>query len=986
MSAVIRWIAPRIRAGAVLSWIVLGIGLVASGLGWMMLRDNIENAAGERFEHQATEATQVIERRVLSYAEVLFGARALFATRDHVSRVEFHRFVESLKLKSRFPGFDQINYSAYVRPEEKERFVQLVRRDTSLDPRGYPHFSIRPPGERLGYYVLVYLEPMTGFESAFGLDIGANPALGPSQQAMAAVQQSGRDTGTLTASGLPIPVKTANREYVGLGMRLPVYRKDAPLDTVEQRRAAYLGSVGAGFNVESLLSGVLEEKTTRYMRFRVYGPTVEGRATSASGRERLLFDSNQLTHASVRQPGDDGPASTFTRVMPMQIAGRTWEVRFSADKDAVIDPLDRLMPAVVAVAGALSSLLLFGVLSFLSSSRNRALALAEKMTRTLRESEERFRLIAENASDLITVIDTKGTRVYANPAYGKLFGDARSLIGSDMAAYIHPDDQGKVRESFLETLNDGHTRHSVFRFLLPNGEVRYIESYRSAVLDAQERVEFVVAVARDVTERRRTEEALSARDAQLQEAQGLANLGSWEWDLRTNSRTWSAQLSRIFGLRPDQMPSTFDGFYPLVHAEDRERTAQLAREALRTGKSYENQFRIVRPDGAVRTVHNQARVDRDESGKPVRVIGVCQDITERKLAEEQARVSQERFRMMVENVRDYAIYMLDMKGYITSWNLGAERICGYLADEIIGRHYSRFFLSDHATRGDPGIQLQFASIQGRYESEGWRVRKNGAQFWAHVILTPLLDETGKLRGFSEIVHDITERKRAEEDLHGYADRLKTTSRRLVEVQESERRMLATELHDRVGQNLTALGINLSIVAGGMPAGAKPELAARLEDCNSLVEGTVDAMRDVMAELRPHALDDYGLPAALRSLATGFSRRTGIHVAFEKEGRGADLPKPVDLAMFRIAQEALNNVAKHANAQRVEIAIRRKNGNAVLSVSDDGVGFDPQRIDGPRADAGWGLLIMRERAEAVGAHFTLKAGPNSGVQVVVEYNT
>jgi PAS domain S-box-containing protein len=985
MSAVIRWIAPRIRAGAVLPWMVLGIGLVASGLGWMMLRDNIENAAEERFEHQATEATQVIERRVLSYAEVLFGARALFATHDRVSRVDFHRFVESLKLKSRFPGFDQINYTAYVRPEEKEHFVQSVRRDVSLDPKGYPQFSIRPPGERSGYSVLVYLEPMAGFESAFGLDIGANPALGPSQQAMAAVQQSGRDTGTLTASGLPIPVKTANREYVGLGMRLPVYRNGVPLDTVEHRRAAYLGSVGAGFNVESLLSGVLEEKTARYMRFRVYGPTVEGRVTSPSGMERLLFDSNQLTHASARPPGGEDALSTFSRIMPMEIAGRTWEVRFSASKDAVIDPLDRLVPAVVALAGALSSLLLFGVLSFLSSSRNRALALAEKMTRTLRDSEERFRLIAENASDLITVIDPKGIRVYANPAYGKLFGDARSLIGADMAAYIHPDDQGKVRESFLETVKDGRTRHSVFRFLLPGGEVRYIESYRSAVLDAQERVEFVVAVARDVTERRRTEEALRARDVQLQEAQGLANLGSWEWDLRTNSRTWSDQLSRIFGLRPGQMPLTFDGFYPLVHAEDRERTAHLAREALRTGKSYENQFRIVRPDGAVRTVHNQARVDRDESGKPVRVFGVCQDITERKLAEEQARVSQERFRMMVENVRDYAIYMLDMKGYITSWNLGAERICGYLADEIIGKHYSRFFLSDHATRGDPGIQLQFASIQGRYESEGWRVRKNGKQFWAHVILTPLLDETGKLRGFSEIVHDITERKRSEEDLHGYADRLKTTSRRLVEVQESERRLLATELHDRVGQNLTALGINLSIVAGGMPPGAKPELTARLVDCNSLVEGTVDAMRDVMAELRPHALDDYGLPAALRSLATGFSRRTGIHVAFEKEGRGADLPKPVDLAMFRIAQEALNNVAKHASAQRVEIAIRRRNGAAVLSVSDDGVGFDPQRLDGPRAEAGWGLLIMRERAEAVGAHFTLKAGPNSGTQVLVEYN-
>jgi PAS domain S-box-containing protein len=991
----INWAIPRIRNSAALPWAMLAVGVLFSLLLWRLLRDNIESAAEERFEHQVTEAKQIIERRILSYVEVLFGARALFAAHNQVTRLQFHDFVHSLDLKTRFPGFDSINYTAYVRADDKERFVDSVRHDTSLDPNGYPRFTIKPPGARLGYYVLVYLEPMAGFEFAFGLDIGANPAMGTDRQAMAAVQQSGMDSGKLTASGLPIPIKTGTREYVGLGMRLPVYRNAMPLDTVEQRRTAYLGSVGAGFNVEELLTGVLEEKTTRYMRFRVYGPasdqpSIDPPATAQSisgteGKERLLFDSDQLIHTSAVGASADDPSLMFARVAPMEIAGRTWEIHFSARKDAVIDRVDRLMPSIVLIAGLLSSLLLFGVLFSLSSSRNRAVALAARMTRDLRESEERFRLIAENASDLITVIDPQGRRVYANPAFGKLFGDVQALIGVDASAHIHPEDQGRVRKSFLETIRDGKAHPTEFRFLLPGGEVRDIESSPSAVLDPQGKVEFVVAVARDVTERRRTEEALRARDVQLQEAQALANLGSWEWDLRTNSRTWSDQLSRIFGLRPKQLPSTFDGFYPLVHADDRERTANLAREALRTGKSYENQFRIVRPDGVVRTLHNQARVDRDETGKAVRVIGVCQDITERKLAEEQVRISQERFRMMVENVRDYAIYMLDIKGYVTSWNLGAERIGGYFADEIIGKHYSRFFLPDHAMRGDPGMQLQFASIQGRYESEGWRVRKNGSQFWAHVILTPLRDETGKLRGFSEIVHDITDRKRAEEDLHSYADRLKTTSRRLVEVQESERRLLATELHDRVGQNLTALGINLSIIAGGLPTGTKPELAARLEDCNALVGGTVDAMRDVMAELRPHALDDYGLPAALRSLATGFSRRTGIQVAFEKEGRGADLPKPVDLAMFRIAQEALNNVAKHAQAQRVEIAIRRKNGSAVLSVRDYGIGFDPQRIDGPRAEAGWGLLIMRERAEAVGAHFSLKAVPNSGVQVLVEYN-
>ncbi|HTF15902.1 MAG TPA: PAS domain-containing protein, partial [Burkholderiales bacterium] len=581
------------------------------------------------------------------------------------------------------------------------------------------------------------------------------------------------------------------------------------------------------------------------------------RNSESSEKKQLLFDSDQLTKGSPARSAID-PSSTFVYSLPVEIASRIWEFQYSAPKDAAIGRLDSLWPSGVLAGGLLSSFLLFGVLYSLSLSRGRALKLAAQMTKDLRETEERFRLIAESASDLIVLIDPQGRRIYANPAYGRLFGDYQGLEGTDAFQEIHPEDKRRVQKAFFDTVHDGENRHVEFRFLLPGGEIRWIESHRSAVFDSRGSVAHIVAVARDVTERRRQEETLRARDVQLQEAQALANLGSWEWDVRTNSRRWSEQLTKIFGLRDDQVPPTFDGFYTLVHPEDRERTAKIANEALRGGVDYECQFRIVRPDGVVRTVHNQGRVDRDKSGTPVRIIGVCQDITER--------------------------------------------------------------------------------------------------------------------------------KRAEEDLHSYAERLKITSRRLVEVQEGERRLLARELHDRVGQNLTALGINLSIVANGLPAGSKPELAARLEECNSLLEGTVDAMRNVMAELRPHALDDYGLPAALRSLATGFSRRTGIQVAFEGDAPGADLPKPVDLAMFRIAQEALNNVAKHSNAQRVEIAIRRTNGRATLSVRDNGIGFDPERIERPSPDAaGWGLLIMRERAEAVGAQFSLKAGLDAGVQVLVEYH-
>src|SRR2546425_4354530 len=716
----------------VLPWLVLAAGITASLFLFALVRDSVENVARLRFEREANAANSVVEDRLRSYSDVLYALRALFASEEPVDRLRFHRFIESLDLKHRYPGFISLNYAAYVPAKDKKNFEEAVRRDTSLHSRGYPQFTIKPPGERPEYFVIVYLEPMAGFDKfGFGLDIAANPAQAADLRVISAVQRYARDTGKLTASGVPIRVRTAESEYTGLAMRLAVYRSGMPIDTVDQRRAAYLGSVGAGFNIENLMKDVIDEKLLRYMRFTLYdaGPTSDRPDFPSSSGKRLLFDSIQFIQDSPTRPAVDDPSMTFAHVLPIEVAGRIWEINFRAPKEAVIDRVDRLLPSIVLIAGLLATLLLSGVLHSLYSSRGRALKLAAQMTKDLRETEERFRLIAESASDLIILIDPQGQRIYVNPAYSRLFGDKKDLVGTDAFREIHPEDKEPVEKTFFDTVQDGQNRDVEFRFLLPNGEVRWIESHRSAVFDSHGRVAHVVAVARDVTERRRQDEALRARDVQLQEAQALANLGSWEWDVRTNSRRWSDQLAKIFGLRHDQLPSTFDGFYPLVHPEDRERTARIANEALRGGTDYENQFRIVRPDGVIRTVHNQARVDRDESGRPVRVIGVCQDITERKLAEEQVRASQERFRMMVENVRDYAIYILDMNGYVTSWNLGAERIEGYRAEEIIGRHYSCFFPPDHAARGDPGMQLQFASVQGRYESEGWRVRKNGSQFW-----------------------------------------------------------------------------------------------------------------------------------------------------------------------------------------------------------------------------------------------------------------
>jgi CHASE1-domain containing sensor protein len=356
----------------VLPWMALAIGIPASILLFSVIRDAVESVARQRFEHQASDAHAVIEDRLHPYVGILYGLRALFASESLVTRLRFHRFVESLDLKGRYPGFDAVNFAAYCPAKDKRRFEEAVRRDRSLDPQGYPQFAITPPGERPEYFAIVYLEPMVGYEFAFGLDIGANPAQPVDPKVSRALQHYVRDSGKLTASGLPFRVVSAERRYTGLAMRLAVYRSGMPVDTVEQRRAAYFGSVGAGFNIQNLMKDVLNKQMLQYMQVVIYdaGPTSDRPDFPSSTGKRPLFDSTQLLPTQQPVVADRNPR--FAHVLPIEVAGRIWEIHFSAPKEAVMDRVDRLLPGIVLALGLLSSALMFGVLRASSLPRSKA--------------------------------------------------------------------------------------------------------------------------------------------------------------------------------------------------------------------------------------------------------------------------------------------------------------------------------------------------------------------------------------------------------------------------------------------------------------------------------------------------------------------------------------------------------------------------------------------------------------------------------------
>jgi signal transduction histidine kinase len=209
------------------------------------------------------------------------------------------------------------------------------------------------------------------------------------------------------------------------------------------------------------------------------------------------------------------------------------------------------------------------------------------------------------------------------------------------------------------------------------------------------------------------------------------------------------------------------------------------------------------------------------------------------------------------------------------------------------------------------------------------------------------------------------------------------ARRLVEVQETERRALASQLHDLVGQNLAGLSLNLNIVKGQLALPDGNRVGARLNDSLALVEETIESIRDVMAELRPAVLDDYGLMAGLRWYAEKFMKRTGVPTAVIEQGPGRRRLTPaVEAAFFRIAQEALANTAKYACASKSVVTLDTRDAAVCLLIADDGRGFDPTTIRQPVREHGWGLMIMRERAAAVGAQLRVESAPGHGTQVAV----
>jgi two-component system CheB/CheR fusion protein len=381
------------------------------------------------------------------------------------------------------------------------------------------------------------------------------------------------------------------------------------------------------------------------------------------------------------------------------------------------------------------------------------------------------------------------------------------------------------------------------------------------------------------------------------------------------------------------------------------------------------------------------------------VIVTFLDITQRKVTEGELLASEERLRLLIESVEDYAIIIQNMEGRIEVWNPGAERMFGYARAEAVGQPIEIIFTPEDREQGAHLVEMKRAREAGHAADERWHLRKDGSRFYVSGVLTLLRD--GKLMGYAKIARDLTENKRAEEELRlahealeqrveertndlaraNEALRLENAERRrieksrlhllrqLVRTQEDERRRIAREIHDHLGQQSTALRLNLEAL--------KDSCAAYNELCEPIAQtqaiaARLDADVDFLAwELRPASLDDLGLAAALANFVKDWSIHFQIPVEYHAIGLDKERPSPeTEISLYRIAQEALNNTYKHAQAKRVDVLLERRDHHVVLIVEDDGIGFNPDEVTA--AHEGLGLLGMRERATLVGGSLEIES--------------
>lgn len=579
-----------------------------------------------------------------------------------------------------------------------------------------------------------------------------------------------------------------------------------------------------------------------------------------------------------------------------------------------------------------------------------------------------YRRLVELSPDGI-LVSRENRIVFANPAAARLFGASgpEQILGKSPFDIFDPGSHELMRSRIAQMMAGQPVPPAEERIVRVDGKIIDVEVNSIRIDDADGAA--IQVIIRDITERKGAEAILRASEERLTLAFAGAQEGVWDWNLETGAVVYSPRWKEMLGYADHEIAPHVSAWEQLLHPDDRARANELHESIAQGAGTYEGEFRLRHKAGHYIHVLSRGFPVRRYPGGPVlRIVGTHLDITERKRTEAALSESEERLRLAFAGAQE-GVWDWNLETNAVAYSPRWWQMLGYEQDDIEPHisAWERLVHPEDRARADAANEA-VARGDETYEAEFRLRHKNG--HYVHVLSRgfPVRREPGgpvvRIVGTHFDLTERTERARVE------------MLRRLVFAQEDERRRIAREMHDQFGEQLTALAQRIAAVTSAAYGRGEMQPAIEaLQDVAQQIDRDVDHL---VWELRPTALDDLGLRAALANYVQAWSARTGVAAELHTAGPlDQRLAPDAETTLYRIAQEALTNVAKHSRASCVEIILDRRPDHVLLIVEDDGDGFDPAA-----GTQGFGLLGMQERAALVGASLQIESSPGQGTTILV----